>query len=123
MLGEKRSRAAFRGDIPESVQVGGSTAAGKAGVESTGNEWVQKQTLPSTGEAYLDSLLHGRLGTGTDGYMDNAGKATGDDRGTIPAEDQGTAGEELPEGRGGGAAPGRDVRALRTHGLFFEADA
>lgn len=154
MLGEKRSRAAFQGDSTESVQTGGSTPAGKPEAGNTGNGRAEKPAPPSSGEAYLDSLLNGCLGRTADRCPDAAGKATGDDRETIPvytdesrqtrrdagnpaeiihtsaaeetrhipAGDVEPSGEE-PAGNGEGcAAPRREVRTLRTHGLFFEAD-
>jgi len=107
MLGEKRSRAAFQGDFPESVRDGGAADAGKteAGNAPSGYKGErQKGTgqagpgnapergtgagMPvpvSAGEAYLDSLLNGCLGREAAGYPDSGGRAIGDDRGTIPA--------------------------------------
>lgn len=189
MLGEKRSRAAFQGDFPESVQDGRGADAGKpeAGNVPSGYKGErQKGTgqaglgnapergtgagMPvpvSAGEAYLDSLLNGCLGGEAAGCPDNGGRAMGDGRGTIPAHtdesrkprtDAGkqagndcepTAGEirhipvaktgssgeasaerkevpereESPETEEDYDTPRRDVRTLRTHGLFFEADA
>lgn len=189
MLGEKRSRAAFQGDFPESVRDGGAADAGKteAGNAPSGYKGErQKGTgqagpgnapergtgagMPvpvSAGEAYLDSLLNGCLGREAAGYPDSGGRAMGDGRGTIPAHtdesrkiltDAGkqagnvcepAAGEirhipvakiessgeasaerkEVPEREESAETeedydtPRRDVRTLRTHGLFFEADA
>ncbi len=189
MLGEKRSRAAFQGDFPESVQDGRGADAGKpeAGNVPSGYKGErQKGTgqaglgnapergtgagMPvpvSAGEAYLDSLLNGCLGREAAGYPDSGGRAMGDGRGTIPAHtdesrkiltDAGkqagnvcepAAGEirhipvakiessgeasaerkEVPEREESAETeedydtPRRDVRTLRTHGLFFEADA
>ena len=206
MLGEKRSRAAFQGNFPESVQDGigadaGKTEAGNApsgykeerqkgtgqGNAPTGYKGAgQKGTgqagpgnapergtgagMPvpvSAGEAYLDSLLNGCLGGEAAGCPDSGGRAMGDGRGTIPTHtdesrkiltDAGkqagnacepTAGEirhipvakiessgevsaerkevpereESPETEEDYDTPRREARTLRTHGLFFEADA
>jgi len=206
MLGEKRSRAAFQGDFPESVRDGGAADAGKteAGNAPSGyKEERQKGTgqgnaptgykgagqkgtgqagpgnapergtgagMPvpvSAGEAYLDSLLNGCLGGEAAGCPDSGGRAMGDGRGTIPTHtdesrkiltDAGkqagnacepTAGEirhipvakiessgevsaerkevpereESPETEEDYDTPRREARTLRTHGLFFEADA
>lgn len=151
MLGEKRSRAAFQGDSPESVQTGGGAPAGKpeAGNTGTGKGRAEKPVPPSSGEAYLDSLLNDCLGRAEAGCPGSAGKAMGDGRGNAPAftdesrqiqreannqtenihrpaaeETQHIpAGDaELSESGEGCAAPRREVRTLRTHGLFFEAD-
>lgn len=156
MLGEKRSRAAIQGDSPESVQIGGDASAGKLDTANTekGNERAEKPVPPSTGEAYLDSLLNDCLGRVEVGCPESEGNATTDDRGTtpantdesrqiqrdagnqtenihrsaaeeiryIPAEDAEPSGEELSESGEDCAATRRDVRTLRTHGLFFEAD-
>lgn len=189
MLGEKRSRAAFQGDFPESVRDGGAADAGKteAGNAPSGYKGErQKGTgqagpgnapergtgagtpVPvSAGEAYLDSLLNGCLGREAAGCPDSGGRAMGDDRGTIPAHTDesrkiltdagkqagnvcepaageirhipvaktGSAGEvsaerkEVPEREESAETeedydtPRREARTLRTHGLFFEADA
>ena len=189
MLGEKRSRAAFQGDFPESVQDGGAADAGKpeAGNAPPGYKGErQKGTgqagpgnapergtgagMPvpvSAGEAYLDSLLNGCLGREAAGCHGSDSRAMGDGRGTIPAHTDesgkiltdagkqagnvcepaageirhipvaktGSAGEvsaerkEVPEREESAETeedydtPRREARTLRTHGLFFEADA
>lgn len=192
MLGEKRSRAAFQGDSPGSVQDGRGAYEGKpetgnapagykeAGQAGTGNKpkgstGAGMSGMASVGEAYLDSLLNECLGRPA-GCPDDTGMAAGcsgskakergegrpaippqtDERqadegrkiradvGTqaeavcepaageirhIPAEKaesprEGSAGrEETSETGDACAAPRREVRTLRTHGLFFEADA
>ncbi len=155
MLGEKRSRAAFQGDSLESVRIGGaSTGEPAAENTGTGNKRAEKPVPPSTGEAYLDSLLNGCLGRAEAGCPDSTEKAMGDDRGTvsaytdengqirrdagnqtenihrsaeaeirhIPAEGMEPSVEESSESKGDCTVPRRDVRTLRTHGLFFEAD-
>lgn len=151
MLGEKRSRAAFQGNSLESVQTGGGAPAGKpeAGNTGTGKGRAEKPVPPSSGEAYLDSLLNDCLGRAEAGCPGSAGKAMGDDRGNTPAftdesrqiqrdannqtenihrpaaeETQHIpAGDaELSESGEDCAASRREVRTLRTHGLFFEAD-
>lgn len=192
MLGEKRSRAAFQGDSPGSVQDGRGAYEGKpetgnapagykeAGQAGTGNKpkgstGAGMSGMASVGEAYLDSLLNECLGRPA-GCPDDTGVAAGcsgskakergegrpaippqtDERqadegrkiradvGTqaeavcepaageirhIPAEKaesprEGSAGrEETSETGDACAAPRREVRTLRTHGLFFEADA
>lgn len=109
MLGEKRSQAAFREDFTVSVYPEKSIGTGKTGQESKGTE---KSVLSLTGEAYLDSLLNGCSGMTVAGHSDETAAPF--------------AREELKEsaeiGEGAGVS-GRDTKALRTRGLFFEADA
>ncbi len=181
MLGEKRSRAAFQGDSPGSVQDGRGAYEGKpetgnapAGYRGTGRggsgnapagykEAGQAGTgnmpkgstgagmpgMASVGEAYLDSLLNECLGRlaippQTDERQADEGRKIRADAGIqakavcgpaageirhIPAEKaesprEGPAGrEESPETEDACAPPRREARTLRTHGLFFEADA
>lgn len=115
-----------------------------------GNTGGGQPALPPAGEAYLDSLLDRCLGRAAGGHPGSAGEVPEDGRGNtrahteesspapgdagkqaekarhIPAENAfpaASTGEEPEENEESGAAPRRDVRTLRTHGLFFEADA
>ena len=102
MLGEKRSRAAFQEDLPKSVQETGHISMGQpgssmarecaahgkleAGNTGTGNEKTEKPAPPLHGEAYLDSLLNGCLGTEPEGCPEGAGQTTEDGRVTALAD-------------------------------------
>ena len=143
MLGEKRSRAAFQGDSSGSVQDGRGAYAEKPG---TGNvplgykEAGQKGTgRDGSGNAPAGYEKTGQAGTKDvpedSPRMENVSESSTRDV-NFPESSTRTdmhtpasAGEESPETEAfpetgdACAAPRREARTLRTHGLFFEADA
>ena len=144
-------KSAAAGNAEAGTIHAGDKWTGQAGTENVPESGTgADKTAPALdGEAYLDSLLNGCLGIKTAGYPDSAGgggekrkdqrdagNSAGDIRRPaagemryISAGDREHSGAEFPESGESPetgdacAAHRREARTLRTHSLFFEADA